>query len=509
MTRRRSARVLAVGGLAFALPSLWVSLGAVGAGCSTTEDAPPSEAPSRPDVDPGGTFGAEINVRVVGRGRVKDAIGGLSCPSGCFARYVYRDRAAAGATDRVTLIAEAATGARFVGWTFEATPLGTRGRGPDRCSPLTRAAATPPGDLAAATIDVALGEIAGKPPAGRETECVDDLAVPLAYDATATFVEAASDGGDGGDGSREEVYLEPPVLGYRGRDVVAYGSVVDTLVYWLLESGSTTRLAFAQVSGATKSVTTVVNTTLTDVRVRHMGPIIAMQTGDGTMATVRASLGDSFGQTFSSGGTICRALATDESTVFCRTDDSVVTFDLNGVKRVLHSGLTDAGSAIGVASSPATGTTALLFTGPNGDGGLAIQSAPRFGDGGVPPIQSLVGSVTSDPKVLAANQSNVLWLEANGGSGRAFLASNAPASTTFAIGPGPSPGLEHLRLDPRSETGAFLASSAPAAILQSKGTAVSSVRAGLPSLGGLAVTPGFVYWTDDAGRVLRIARPQP
>lgn len=498
--RRRRRSILVLGALALALPCAFA--GCV-AGCSS--DAPPEPNPEpRPEPDPGGTYGAEINVHVVGRGRVKDVIGGLACPTQCFARYVYRDRATAGGTDRATLTAEPAQGARLVGWTFDAAPLGTRGRGPAECSPVKRAGALPQSDAAALTIPLAFGETQGTAPIGREAECASHLTVPLAYNVTATFAELpVADGGDAGDsGVIGEVHLEPPVLGFEGKNIGVYGGTTDSLVYWRLDQGATTQIARATISGATKSVTTVTNSTATSVVLFDVGALIGWQTADGTIGILRASAGSASALVFPSGGTTCRAFASTSSMLYCRTDDSIVGWDpFGGSKQIVHTGLSPIGATIAVTQA----TSALLFADSNGDGGVAIKSAPGFGDGGVPFMETVVPAVARDPLLLAVNASNVFWLDFDGTNGRGHQAAIITGSTTFDIGSASSPGVRFLRLDPKSETGSFLAS--PDSILQAKGTALTTFRPKVPSLGGLAVGDSFVYWTQKDGRVLRAPRP--
>ena len=474
------------------------------AACDSDPLPEPNPEP-RPDPDPGGTYGAEIHVRVMGHGRVKDSIGDLNCPTGCYVRYVYRDRATAGATDRVTLTAEPATGSRFAGWTFEPTVLGTRAKGPDLCSPMRRPATIPQVDLASPAIGLALGELQGTPPQGREVECASHLAVPSAYVATASFID--TDGGDAGDGGSAEVFLEPPVLGFEGKEIGIYatgGAFGDTAVYWRLDQGSTTTIARAIVTATTKTVTSVANVNAQSIVAFDMGPLVAWQNADGTMGSIRASSIATSAVTFSSGGTTCRALATTFSTIYCRTDDGIVSFEaFGGTKQVVHSGLSPVGSTLATL----TATSTLVFADSNGDGGIAIKSVPGSGDGGVPAMETIVASVPRDPKLLAVNASNVFWLESDGTSGRAHLAARVSGSTTFDIGAAPTPGLAYLRLDSNLDTSAFLATStSPHAILGSTGASASTFRSSLPSVGGIAVAQDFVYWTDKSGRVLRAPR---
>lgn len=474
------------------------------AACDSDPIPEPNLEP-RPDPDPGGTYGAEIHVRVEGRGRVKDSIGDLGCPSRCYVRYVYRDRATAGATDRVTLTAEPASGSRFAGWTFEPLVLGTRAKGPDSCSPMRRPATIPSADVASPSVDLPLGELQGAPPQGHEAECANHLAVPSAYVAKATFID--TDAGDAGDGGSAEVFLEPPVLGFEGREIGVFGTggaFGDTAVYWRLEQGSTTTIARGIVTGGTKTVTSVANVVAQSVVAFEIGPTVAWQNADGTMGSIRASSMATSAVTFSSSGTTCRALATTFSAIYCRSDDSIVAFDVfGGTKQVIHTGLSLVGKTL--ATLPAT--SALVFADSNGDGGIAIKGVPGSGDGGVPAMETIVANVSRDPAVLAVNASNVFWLDSDGTNGRAHLAARVGGGTSFDIGTAPTPGLAYLRLDPSFDTRAFLATRAsPHTILGANGASASAFRTSLPSVGGIAVSDDFVYWTDKSGRVLRAPR---
>ena len=95
------------------------------AGCSSSSS---NGAGSRTSADPGGTYGAEVAVSVVGRGRVLASLPGLNCPSDCYGSFVFADRNQDGAAGGVTLKAIPTKGVRFAGWRFEVLSVGTRGR---------------------------------------------------------------------------------------------------------------------------------------------------------------------------------------------------------------------------------------------------------------------------------------------------------------------------------------------------------------------------------------------
>ncbi len=138
-------------------------------------------------VDPGGTYGAEVTVTVVGRGRVTTNVAGLDCPDNCFEKRIFANAAADGAAGGVALKAIPTPGIKFLGWKFEAEPIGSRGRGSDTCNPIKRAATVPAVGMNDLEITLPFGETDGTPPAGKETACTGFTKVPLVYRVTAQF----------------------------------------------------------------------------------------------------------------------------------------------------------------------------------------------------------------------------------------------------------------------------------------------------------------------------------
>ncbi|HVJ91868.1 MAG TPA: hypothetical protein VM580_18840, partial [Labilithrix sp.] len=156
--RTRQRVGLAIVGLIPVVSLAWI-------GCSDDEPAGSGR------VDPGGTFGAEVTVTVIGPGRVKGSLPGVDCPTRCFAKYIFESARADGATSTIGLKATASRGAKFKGWTFSSEPIGTQGRGPDKCNPVLRAGTDPGVDKSAAEIELPYGETTGTPPAGQEGPC--------------------------------------------------------------------------------------------------------------------------------------------------------------------------------------------------------------------------------------------------------------------------------------------------------------------------------------------------
>lgn len=84
-SRRRVSRLAVVLVLA-ATPTAAVAW----VGCSSSSSN--GGGGGRANVDPGGTYGAEVAVTVIGRGRVITTVAGLNCPSGIRTRYTCRSR---------------------------------------------------------------------------------------------------------------------------------------------------------------------------------------------------------------------------------------------------------------------------------------------------------------------------------------------------------------------------------------------------------------------------------
>jgi hypothetical protein len=142
--------------------------------------------------DPIATTGADVHVTIVGPGRVVSDLPGIDCPGeSCFNGLV---GAKNGDTRGVTLKAIPAELARFDGWTFDTTsPVGSRGSGPDVCSPVRRPGVEPAIDPRASEIMLPFGSVVGVPPPGTELTCDAYHDVPVAYVATAKFSIVAED----------------------------------------------------------------------------------------------------------------------------------------------------------------------------------------------------------------------------------------------------------------------------------------------------------------------------
>ncbi len=492
------ARAYVVSGLAFALP--FVACAAITwAGCSSTPDAAPPDPAPRPVVDPGFTYGAEVAVRVVGNGRVYGSYPEVSCPGTCFGRWVFANAAAtAGATD-VKLTATAAAGWRFVGWSFDASQLGARARGPDTCSPLLRAGAQPSIDLASEAIALAFGEVQGTPPKGREAECATHLAVPPAYAVTATFaLDAIADAGPDGDAGHDW-YFEAPLGGAVGKDIGVYGN----RVYWRLDQAGVSHVGTGVAGGVASEV--IGSQSSGPVSVFHVGPLVAWQSTNGTIGILDATNGATTATQFVPGD-VCKALTSTTTNLYCRTSSTIVSWDVTGNNRtVLYTSLPSTGTEL------AADATRLFYSDETGGAGsILIHSVPRIGgDGGAPVSTIAVNGLESAPTRLVANPTLLFWVYRGANDvGRAMFA-NKFGSFPQTIGVMRT-GLRFVATDIQTDFGGFQGVVGTAGVLstifQSSSSTQFPVRSDLPSLGGIAADSQFVYWTQDDGRVYRISR---
>ena len=319
---RRLSMVLALG----ILPSAAIAW----MGCGD-DDTAATAALGKPA--PGGTWGAQVAVTVIGRGRVSTSSRSLDCPGafgsseGCFTTAIFPNNAADGATGGLVLTAEPTAGRRFLGWSFEAATLGASGRGPDSCNPVTRAATLPSVDVGALSITLPFGEADGTSPIGREGPCAAFKKVPLAYKVVATFEDDVSEGGaDANDGGTDPVIYD---LGTRSSAPIVLGRSSNA-VYLAYEDvgGVTLEAGLFPENGAPQTTIDIGNVpSLSKYRVEPIGLVLQSITGEiftsratdpGALVTVGTS-------------SLCRALAMDSlSNVHCRLATSITTWKLSG-----------------------------------------------------------------------------------------------------------------------------------------------------------------------------------
>jgi hypothetical protein len=470
------------------------------AGCSSSSST--SGGDGRVNVDPGGTYGAEVTVTVLGRGRVTSSLAGVSCPGDCFARYVFGDRSEDGAAGGVSLKAIPTPGVTFAGWKFETTSLGARGRGPASCNPVTRESTTLVLDLKSPEIVLPYGEVNGIAPLGQEGACASYTTVPVAYNVTATFVEATvNDSGVDADAGGE-VFLESPVANASAKEI----GIVAGRLYWRYESGGVSAMATAStLQGA---VAQTVSGTTGFYNAFEIGQQnVVWQTNSGTIGVITG--GSTTSQSFSSGGVSCVAVESDFSNVFCRTTTQTIASwtTAGGTVVNLHSGL-PTGTEIAVDSS-----YIFLVDTSGGAGASAIRSIPRGGtvDAGTPVFTDIATALTN-PTQLELNTSRLFWIDFDTGTNAGVAKSVSRFGGTTFSSTAATVGLRHLALDPQSTTSFFVAAvpSTPGtsviAKLSSSSTTPTPVRQNLTDVGGIAADASYVYWTQSDGRVYRAQR---
>ena len=492
---QRGTRRVAVALAIFVTPTAAVAW----AGCSSSSS---NGGGSRTSADPGGTYGAEVAVSVVGRGRVLASLPGLNCPSDCYGSFVFADRNQDGAAGGVTLKAIPTKGVRFAGWRFEVISVGTRGRGPDVCSPLQRQSASVPADLNALEITLPYGETAGAPPLGQEAACAGYTSVPVSYSVTATFADEIVDAGPPEADAGPDFFLDTPVANAVGKEI----GIAGGRLYWRYEVGGTSNIATASTSGVGGAQ--IVPSSAGVYTAFEIGQHVVWQNNLGTVGVIQG--GFATATSFSASGNTCVAVESDFSNVYCRTagpSGSMVSWTTAGTAlTTLHSGL-PVGTEFTVDSS---GFAIVDTTG--GTGASAIRSIPKTGtiDAGVPTLSDLVTGLTSPTQLEASGTSRLFWI-ATDGAGTAQSASRFGGSA-FTSSPA-TIGLKLLSTDPNS-TSAFFVGIDPSGVaggaqivkLSSFSVTSTPVRQNLTGLGGIVADSSYVYWTQSDGRVYRAFR---
>lgn len=472
-------------------------------GCSDDDSSAPSVL-GKPD--PGGTWGAQVGVTVIGRGRVSTVGRGIDCPrassgssSGCAATVVFPNNAADGATGGLTLVAEPNPGGKFLGWTFEPATIGTSGRGPDRCNPVTRTASVPSVDVSALQITLPYGEMAGTPPTGREGECADAFRkVPLAYQLVATFsgdlVEAGVDGG-----------LDDPTiydLPAGGTSPVLIGRTSGGYLYWFYTEGAETAVAVGlspESSSLPQSPTRI--TSVPTAYYRRVEPSgLVLMDPDGEISVVRQASPTTILHAGSSSGLgTCSAVAMDASSnVHCRLSSSIATWKFNGATYDATPTVTFTGLPYGLALG--VDLTSLYYNDAS-----HIMSVPLNGTDASAPA-TVVSSVTlSLGTPLLASSQRLAWLQSTG----VFASSNklpgasvtATSLTTTTVG-----NVQGFAFDPLDAQVLFAAGTKGIFGARIDGGA-TSVRTS-PSITGMAVGNSHLFYTIAGESKIRRA-PKP
>lgn len=475
--------------------------GVIGSGCS--DDETPTVRMT--NVDPGGTFGAEVAVRVVGRGRVSGSIPtSIDCPGDCYARYTFTSQSDRGAADGITLKAIPTEGVRFVGWTFENEQLGTKARGPDNCSPVKRATSQP-GDSNSPELKLTFGETTGSAPPGQESSCVGDLLkVPVAYKLVARFedipiIEAGPDvdGGDGGDGGANQILFEATPVGTVAKQI----GVANGYVYWKWENGSLHGVSYG-FPGSTASSIVNAGTSITQFEVDN-GYVLYQVSGSSFFAI--SGGGTSPTQMTGSSTLTCVGLASDGTSHFCRTSTGEINgWNTVGTGPTLYQVGAPTGADLAVDTSyffipdlaPSSASLYYVLKSSVSDAGTSGWSASITG-------RSYIHTVKP-------GSSRLFWLEYNSGTdtGIAYGNSSKTSSINYQVHPSTT-GLRYIAADPSSSTQVWLAT--PTQILRgtySSGVSGAAVpfRTGLTNVGGIAVDSSYVYWTQSDGRVYRASK---
>lgn len=501
---RRSTRrwaALAILGLTPTLALAWI-----GAGCSD------SETPSGgfTYVDPGGTYGAEITVNVVGRGRVTTASGGLDCPSDCFAKLVFSSASADGAAGSIGLKAIPTPGASFEGWTFETDPIGSRGRGPDNCNPIKRPASQPSIDSKAEQITLPFGEATGTPPAGQEAACAAYTKVPLVYKITANFTKDPStitDGGsdaDAGDGGGGDILAAAPQIGASGREM---GVTTSGYLYWMWHVAGGDGISY--ITSPTTSVLpanpiTVQQPTLTISVVEFEREGVVYQSSlDNTLRIVRS--GFSSPTTISAGPPpACSALAIDSSyNVYCRSQAGALLqwqYPSYSTMTTLYTGLPFGNDLVVESSSgPA------YFSSSSAINSLPLSPIP---DGGIATPTVIVSGRSSVANLETYSSSTHLWWTEFGDTFVASPSKSGPTTGTDTQLPNFPSGLSHLWPDTSSGgTYYYVANASNIYRAYYAGGGLSTLfKQGLTGIGGISADSQYVYWTQADGTVRRSTR---
>lgn len=475
----------------------------IGFGCSSDDPAPAT----RVNVDPGGTFGAEVAVQVVGRGRVTGNIAnGIDCPSRCYVRYTFANATAPGAAAGLGLKAIATPGARFAGWKFETEALGTKGRGADNCNPVKRAATQPSVDTNATEINLPFGETNGTPPPGQEGACAGSTTVPVAYKLVATFEEipipdAGFDADDGGPG---ELLYEAPAAGATGGEV----GVVSGRVYWKYTVGGLSGIASGTTSSGAKTPTVLVQPTSVITRFEVDTANVVYQTNNGTIGVF--ANGSSFVNTsFTGGPASCDAIDSYGSTIYCVSGGTLYSWPSSGgTATVVLTGAPASTKNFTVDSS-----YFYFVDDPGGAGGASIvrmYKSDANGDAGS--FTPIVTGETNPIRLQVGASSYLFWIQYDAAStlGEVRAASTSGGTVYTAI-PAQN-GLSFMTPDPSSSSyayGAIVPQGGPdARILRGYafGGSATTIVAGIRTLTGLAADSSYVYWTQNDGRVYRRPR---
>lgn len=476
----------------------------VGFGCSDDEPGPVT----RVNVDPGGTFGAEVAVSVVGRGRVTGSIvGGIDCPTKCYVRYTFADATAPGAAAGLGLKAIPTPGTRFAGWKFEPEQLSTKGRGPDNCNPLKRAAAQPSVDTNALEINLPFGETAGTPPPGQEGACTGATSVPVAYKLVATFEEipipdAGFDADDGGPG---ELVYDAPVAGATGGEL----GIVGGRLYWKYSVGGLHGIASGTTSSGLKTPTILVQPTSVITRFEVDTSNVVYQTSAGSLGVFPSGSTTAY-TSFTGGPASCDAVDSYSTTVYCVAGGTLYSWPYTGgAATVVFTGAPASTKNFTVDSS-----YFYFVDDPGGAGAASIVRMYKFdanGDAGT--FTPIVTGETNPIRLQIGASSYLFWIQYDAANQIGEVrASSTSGGTVYTAIPAQN-GLSFMTPDPSSSSYAYGAVVPQPGLGDARiyrgyafGGTTTTIVGGIRALTGLAADSSYVYWTQNDGRVYRRPR---
>lgn len=485
---RRLPFVLALG-VAPALALAW--------GCGDDDTVPSG---GRVYVDPGGTWGAEVTVTVIGRGRISTAGPGVDCPSGsCFAKYVFPSNAADGATGGLQLTATPTPGANFLGWTFEAASIGAQGRGGEGCNPIMRATTQPSGITAEPTITLPFGEVDGTAPAGKS--CAGFTKVPLAYQVTARFDAELPPIDAGYDAGADEILYQAPTGATAAEGL---GLTNGGALYWKYSNAGNDSIAYgSSPSSSIPGQSPLTVTTASEIQNFHVTRFGVVYTNDQNIFAIRStnptnpvSVG-----TMTTIGT-CRGFAMDSSSnVYCRTATTLVRWQTQG-STAYAAPVTIYGSGVPTGDDVAVDTSsgpAYLDT-STGIGSLSILTGDF--DGGPAPTPVAIISGRTGIQSFRSGTGGFAWTESGSGI---FTTQSKTAGATVATSTANTGTIFTLAQDQGSST-SWIAAGSNGIFLAPLGSPATTFRAG-NQFTSAAASSQYIFWTTSLdGHVHRARR---